>query len=234
MFSESAALYDLYYGSVKDYEAEADQLAALIGRVVPSARRLLDVACGTGEHARLLAERGFAVDGIDLEPDMVRIAAAKVMEGRFTVADMTDFSLPARYDVVLCLFSAIGYVRTRENVERALTCFARHLAPGGAIIVEPWFAPGALTEGRVTARTVEGDGVTMTRMSHVAVEGRLSRVTFEYLIGRADGIRHATELHLLGLFTDDEMQACFRAAGLTVEHDPVGLSDRGLYVARAG
>ncbi len=234
MFSESAELYDLIYSQFKDYEGEAERIAGLIRQLHPGARRLLDVACGTGEHARLLSERhGFQVDGIDLEPAMVRLAAAKVPAGDFRVADMIAFDLERSYDAVLCLFSSIGYVRTLPNVERALASFRRHLAPGGVMVVEPWFAPGVLEPGRVSVNTAEAAGVQVCRMGHTQVEGRMSRLRLDYLIGRPDGIRHAGEVHELGLFTPEEMQACFRAAGLTVDYDAVGLTGRGLYVARA-
>ncbi len=234
MFSESADLYDLIYSQFKDYAAEAERVATLIRRLHPDARRVLDVACGTGEHARLLSERhGFQVDGIDLDPAMVRLAAAKVPAGRFEVADMTDFTLGRTYDAVLCLFSSIGYVRTLAGVERTLASFRRHLAPGGVVVVEPWFAPGVLQQGRVTVSTAEAEGVKVCRMAHTHVDGRISRLRMDYLIGQADGIRHASELHELGLFTPEEMQGCFRAAGLAADYDPEGLTGRGLYVARA-
>jgi hypothetical protein len=56
---------------------------------------------------------------------------------------------------------------------------------------------------------------------------------FDYLIGRAGGIEHATEHHELGLFTTEEMLECFESAGLRATHDPKGLYDRGLFLARA-
>ncbi len=234
MFSESAELYDLIYSQLKDYPPEAERIATLIRELHPAARRLLDVACGTGEHARLLtASHGFEVDGIDLDAAMVRLAAAKVPGGDFRVADMTDFDLGRSYDAVLCLFSSIGYVRTLPNVERTLASFRRHLAPGGVIVVEPWFAPDVLEPGRVSVNTAEAEGVKVCRMAHTEVDGRMSRLRMDYLIGQADGVRHATELHELGLFTPEEMQDCFRAAGLAADYDPEGLTGRGLYVARA-
>lgn len=98
MFSSSAELYDLIYSGFKDYSAEAAQLAELIHREHPGARRLLDVACGTGEHARLLAEDyGFYVDGLDIEPAFAEIARRKLTSANVYEADMSAFALPERY-----------------------------------------------------------------------------------------------------------------------------------------
>jgi SAM-dependent methyltransferase len=233
MFSESAELYDLIYAQFKDYPAEASALASLIRATHPTARSVLDVACGTAEHARLLADtHEFEVDGLDVDPAFVRIAREKLSRGAVYEGDMTSFVLPRQYDVVLCLFSAIGYVKTLENVRRTLERFRAHVADGGIVVVEPWFAPGVLENGYVSVITAKSDGVAVARMTHNTVEGRLSTLRFDYLIGRASGVEHATELHELGLFTTDEMLACFERAGLRAMHDPKGLSDRGLFVAR--
>src|SRR5690606_29760185 len=103
--------------------------------------------------------------------------------GRFYVADMTEFALPRKYDVVLCLFSAIGYVRSLDNVRRALTSFRRHLEPGGVVIVEPWFQPADWQPGSVYLHTVEGEGVKVCRMSHAELRAGVSVLDFQYLIG---------------------------------------------------
>ena len=142
MFHASAEYYDLIYAAFKDYAAEVAQISSLFRRLNPDCRTVLDVGCGTGEHALLLAARGFAVDGLDIEPAFVRIAAAKNPAGRFFVADMSDFHLPDRYDALLCLFSPIAYLRSLERVTRTLSCFREHLAPGGVALVEPWFRRG--------------------------------------------------------------------------------------------
>jgi hypothetical protein len=82
--------------------------------------------------------------------------------------------------------------------------------------------------------TAEASGVSVCRMSRMEVEDRISRLHFEYLIGRAGGIERASETHELGLFTTDEMIGCFERAGLTVEHDAKGPSGRGLFLAHHG
>jgi SAM-dependent methyltransferase len=234
MFSASAELYDLVYSGFKDYPAEATEIAGTIRRLHPKARTVLDLACGTGEHARLLTDiHGFDVDGLDIEPAFVRIAREKLPRGSVYEGDMTTFALGRRYDVVLCLFSSIGYVLTLDNVTRTLARVRDHLADGGITLIEPWFPPGRLGAGHISLKTAESEGVTVARMSHTEIEGRISRLRFEYLIGRPTGIERATEVHELGLFTTEETLLCFDQAGLRATHDPEGPAGRGLFVATA-
>ena len=233
MFSASAELYDLIYSGSRDYASEAAQIAGLIRRDHPDAQRVLDVACGTAEHACLLTvQHGFHVDGLDLDAAFVRIAQQKLPNASFHQADMISFDLSERYDVITCLFSSIGYVRTLENVRRTLERFRAHLADSGIVLLEPWFPPNVLGPGRISVKKIESAEVSICRMSHVEIDGRLSRLRFEYLIGRPTGIEHLSEVHELGLFTVEEMLVCFRQAGLSVDYYPNGPSGRGLYLAR--
>jgi ubiquinone/menaquinone biosynthesis C-methylase UbiE len=79
MFSESPELYDVIYGSFKDYSAESQAVAGLLSQVAPGAHNILDIGCGTGEHARFLqSTHGYQVDGLDIEP------------GLFTRVEMLD------------------------------------------------------------------------------------------------------------------------------------------------
>jgi len=232
MFSKTASLYDLIYSSFKDYSAEAAQIAGLIQSIRPDAKSVLDVACGTGEHARILAERfGYNVDGVDIEPEFVRIAQQKNPKGRFMQADMREFDAGRRYDVVLWLFSAIAYVKTLDGLITTLSHFARHLADNGLILVEPWFTPVAWKPGTLNMVTAEAESLKVCRMGRSEVEGTISKIIFEYLVGDRDGIHHLQEVHELGLFTVEQMKACFEAAGLSVRYDEQGPSGRGLYVA---
>jgi SAM-dependent methyltransferase len=232
MFVESEQFYDLIYSTFKDYAAEAAQIANVLRNANPRCQDVLDVACGTGEHARLLAAGGFVVDGLDLDAAFVRIAQQKHPAGRFFEADMSDFHLSDTYDAVLCLFSSIGYLRTLDRVARALTCFREHLAPGGVIVVEPWLAPGVIDPERIAHHSGEADGVRVTRVSRFEIEGRLSRLIFDYEITDAIGTRRASEVHELGLFTTAELLEMFHDAGLEADYDSKGLTDRGLFVAR--
>jgi SAM-dependent methyltransferase len=233
MFTETAELYDVIYSAFKDYGAETDKLASLLEATRPGLRTVLDVACGTGEHARRLANNyGLDVDGIDLEPAFIRIAKAKHLAGRFELADMCDFRLGRRYDAVMCLFSSIAYLKTPDRVAQAIGKFRDHLAPGGVIIVEPWFAPGVLTDGRRSTDVGEREGLRVERHARTEILGRTSLLHFDYDITERGHTRHVHEIHELGLLTDDEMRQAFESNGLVVDHDPKGLIGRGLYVAR--
>lgn len=235
MYARSAELYDLIYAAMKDYAAEARWLAALLRELSPGAGTLLDVACGTGEHARwLAAQHGLRVDGIDLDPQLLSLAAAKNPGGAFRCADMTDFDLGDRYDVVTCLFGSIAYARSLEALGRTARCLALHLDERGVVLVEPFLAPGSMQHGRVTARAIETAEVSVCRMSHAIVDGRLARVSFEYLVGGVDGIERRSEVHELGLYSGEELVAALRSAGLIVEVRPDGLDGRPLYIGRRG
>lgn len=233
MFSEAPELYDAIYGAFKDYDGEAARVARLVREVAPNAHRLLDVGCGTGEHAvRLHRDHAFDVSGLDIEPAFVERARAKLPSARFWQADMADFELNVQFDGIVCLFSSIGYLTELRQLEAAARCFLRHLSPGGVAVVEPWFSPDAWHSGRVYLHTGQIDRGHIVRMSYSSVEGRVSRIEFHYLIGTAEGIDHRVEHHELGLFTASELTGAFARAGFSsIRYDPEGLIGRGLLIA---
>ena len=232
MYTGSAAHYDRVYSSFKDYAAEAEAIAARIREVHPPARTVLDVACGTGAHAAVLgAVHGFEVDGIDLDPVLVAIAAAKCPRGRFVQADMIDFDLGRAYDAVLCLFGSIAYMVTRPRLWAALARLRAHLMPGGMAVVEPFLTPEAFGAGRTGSITAASEGFCVTRRNRSERDGDVCRLHFDYEIAGPAGVEHSSELHELGLFTIDETLAGFAAAGLSASYDPAAAAGRGRYVA---
>jgi SAM-dependent methyltransferase len=231
-YAKGAELYDLLYSEIKDYRAEADLLANVIREATPDARTILDVACGTGEHARWLTALGFQVDGVDLEPTFLEIARRKCPQCTFTLGDMATFTTPRRYDVVLNMFSAIGYAMTVRELDRVVANMAAALEPEGLLIVDPWFEPGQLTHQWTSMATAETESLKVCRVSRTMIEGTISNLEFSYLVGEPTGIRHFTEKHALGLFTQAEMETAFAHAGLGVHRLPEALRTRGLYVGR--
>lgn len=231
MFNQSAAYYDAIYATVgKDYAAEVQRLQEIIyAHKHALGNTLLDVACGTGGHLAHL-QQAYRAEGLDADDTILRVAQAKFPTISFHHGDMVDFALARTFDIVTCLFSSIGYVKTLPRLQQAIATMAQHTAPGGLLIIEPWFAPGALQAGRVFGAYVEQPDFKIARMSLTEIEGDLSILHFHYLIGTSDGITHTTERHELGLFSYDAYLAAFTAQNLTVTYDAAGLTGRGLFI----
>ena len=231
MFTKSAPLYDRLYHFV-DYEEAVRRVRAHLHAAHPDARTLLDVGCGTGRHLEYLA-RDYEVTGLDLNPELLEAARARCPGIPLHEGNMIDFDLSSRFDVITCLFSSIAYVRTLDNLRRTLAGFARHLRPGGVVLIEPWFTPETYWTDTVTTNVAESPEMKIVWMYSSTRQDRLAILDIHYLVGQATGVDHFTERHELGLFTHEEYLAEMQAAGLDPSHDPVGLFRRGLYIGRA-
>jgi SAM-dependent methyltransferase len=231
MFTKTAPYYDKLY-SFKDYRAEVEQLVTIIQKYLLSqGNRLLDVACGTGQHIEYLKEH-FEVEGLDVDEELLALARQRNPGVPFHAGDMIDFDLDRQFDVVTCLFSSIGYVKTLDNVRRAVACMTHHLLPGGLLIVEPWFTPDAWHAPAVHSLFIDEPDLKIARINTSFADGRLSYFDFHYLIGTPEGTEHFVERHELGLFETDEMQGALLDAGLEVIYDAEGLIGRGLFIGR--
>ncbi len=229
MFTKSAAFYDAIYSS-KDYAKEAELARGLIEQYKRApGNRLLDVACGTGQHAQYLRE-AYAVEGLDLDAGLLEVARERLPDLTFHQADMVDFELGQPYDAVTCLFSAIGYVGTLERLNETLKTFAQHLRAGGVALVEPWIAPEQFHAKHVGAVFVDQPQLKISRINTSSVEDGVSTLHFHYLVGTPEGVDYFTEDHRLCLFTDAQYRAAFAGAGLETHYDAQGLDGRGMYI----
>jgi ubiquinone/menaquinone biosynthesis C-methylase UbiE len=233
MFSKSAKFYDAIYASLdKDYVAEAEKVHQFIRKYKKSSGdTLLEVACGTGLHAGLL-QKYYRVEGLDLDAEMVTVARQNHPDILFHQANMVDFDLGRQFDIVTCLFSSIGYVKTRLRLKRAVQAMTRHLVPGGVILIEPWFTPEQWHSGRIGGTLVDQPDLKIARLSLSGIKNGISTITFQYLVGTSQGIEHFKEQHELGLFAHEDYLQAFRAAQLDVNHDLEGLDGRGLYIGQ--
>lgn len=232
MFSPSAAFYDVIYETVgKNYELEASRLAAFVRQYQSRpASTLLDVACGTGEHLKYL-QKDFKVEGLDLDAELLKSARQKLPGIPFHLANMLDFDLKRKFDVVACLFSAIGYIVTKQRLFLTIKNMQRHTEPGGLLMIEPWFGPDQFHSGIVHAVFVNQPDLKIARMNvSKVVDGNVSVLDFQYLIATPEGVSHFNEHHELGLFTHDEYLDVFSKCGLKTIHEKQGLEGRGLYI----
>ncbi|MHC5031712.1 MAG: class I SAM-dependent methyltransferase, partial [Planctomycetota bacterium] len=168
--------------------------------------------------------------GLDIEPGFLAMARERNPGLTFHEGDMSRFDLGRAYDVITCLFSSIGYVKTPDALKATISCIAAHLRPGGIAVIEPWFRPDQWQAGSLHVLTVDEPELKLCRMnkSDVDADANLSVLDFHYLVGTAEGVRHFTEHHELGMFTIDQFAAAGAAAGL--EHRHLDTWGRGLHL----
>jgi ubiquinone/menaquinone biosynthesis C-methylase UbiE len=209
-----ARYYDQIYLKIKDYEKEAEAVKGAIRQFEKKrSKNLLDVGCGTGEHLKHLSSE-FECTGIDINKCMINVAKKKVPNAKFRVADMIKFSLKEKFDVVTCLFGAIGYVETFNNMVKALGNFHGHLSEKGLVIVEPWIFRKDFKEGYVTTNTYENEKVKLARMATSRILGSKWIIFMHYLIAEKGKIKYFKELHkMLAVEYEDYIKA-FDLAGL--------------------
>lgn len=230
-YERSAEIYDVLYADLVDYTANTERIREIVAARSPGAATLLEVACGTGAYLEPLAAH-FEVTGLDLSPVMLARAHKRLPEVDLVEADMLDFDLGQTFDVVACLFSSIAYVRTLGGLRATISNFGRHLALGGVVILEPWFAPEAWQDDYVGAMSAHTDELAVSRVSTSRRDGNVVTMTWGFVVAKPNGeVETFVEEHVTGQFTVDEHLAAFADAGLTAEYDPEGLMGRGLYVA---
>ncbi|MFE2599924.1 class I SAM-dependent methyltransferase [Streptomyces sp. NPDC059396] len=233
--AEAAAIYDqTHRARGKDFLAEAENVLDRIRTKSKASGSLLDVACGTGAHLEVFGRHFARVEGIDVSEPMLAVARERLPGVPVSVADMRKFDLGRTYDVITCLFASVGYLGSEAELTAALRCFHRHLAPGGAVAVEPWWFPETFLPGHVAADVVEVQGRTVARVSHTVRDGDASRMEVHYVVAeRTEGVRYFTETHRATLFSREQYEAAFRDAGFAVEYVPGIQNGRGLFLAAA-
>jgi ubiquinone/menaquinone biosynthesis C-methylase UbiE len=231
MFHRLAEYYDPLY-AWKDYRGESKYLESLARRYGRSGgTKWLDVACGTGRHLEFLRRR-FSVRGIDASPEMLRFARRRLPGIRLGRADMRTFRLAESFDVVSCLFSAIGHLATERDLQLAVSNFARHLKPGGVAIVEPWVQPADFRAGSTHLLTHQGPTTTIVRLASSARRGNISIVRYHYLIGETGRpVRYFEDVSRGLMVPRTRLLTMMRTAGLRPRSLARGLMKRrGLLV----
>jgi ubiquinone/menaquinone biosynthesis C-methylase UbiE len=231
LYRELAKYYDLIY-AFKDYKKEAMQIKALVSKYMKSeGKELLDVACGTGHHLEYLKD-GFSCMGVDVSNKMLKVARKNVKGVVFKQADMTTLNLGKEFDVITCLFSSIGYVKTYKNLRNTIRHFSKHLKRGGVVLIEPWHTKSAYLTDSPHMETYDGKDIKIARLNVSERIGCLSIMDMHYLVAeKAKGVRHFVDRHELGLFEVDETLRIMREAGLQSKFLKRGLAQkRGIFV----
>jgi SAM-dependent methyltransferase len=232
-----ARWYDAIYDARgKDYAAEARALLDVAAEQGAPARSLLDVACGTGRHLAAFATQVDQLAGVDASPEMLGIARTRLDRAvPLVAADMRSFDLGRRFDVVTCLFSAIGHVADGAELDAALAAMARHVAPGGVLLLQPWLTPDTVRPGGVQdvvcATTDDG---AVARAASSRLDGDTTIVAFAWAIATADGVQTVEEHLRMPIFSQQRYLTAAARAGLAPRwHDEPGRwAGRGLVIGR--
>jgi SAM-dependent methyltransferase len=170
IFENYAEYYDLIYQE-KNYAEEADFIHHIIKRHHPDAELILDIGCGTGNHAFCLHDRGYQVTGIDMSAANIKKALSKVSSLnqktsgiQFKRADARSASLKCSFDVAISLFHVMSYQTTNEDLKAAFRTAKNHLNEGGLFIFDCWYGPAVLSEGlTVRTKNVENESFKIKR-----------------------------------------------------------------------
>jgi ubiquinone/menaquinone biosynthesis C-methylase UbiE len=122
-------------------EEEAHELIQLINKKIPLRlnSKILDLCCGQGRHALLLASQGYTVIGVDLSRTLLQIAKYKrnyYQKAHFIQADMRFLPANHSFDLLLNLFTSFGYFARDEENEAVFRQFCRVLKPGGYFVFD--------------------------------------------------------------------------------------------------
>lgn len=222
MYGQSARIYDLLYvgSGIKDYPAESAELDRIIRETNPTARTLLDVACGTGAHLVEL-RRWYSVQGVDLSPAMLAVARGRLPGVPLAEADMRTLDLGQSFDAVTCLFSSIGYITDPSEMRSAIAHIAAHVAPGGVLILDGWVRPDHWREGiRPEPDIAQDDEVLVVRLSVSRRAGNITELDMHHLVQTSGGIEYFVESHRLALTKTEDYVAAVEGAGLAARIIP--------------
>ena len=212
-----AELYDLFYAD-KPYADEARFVHECIREFSSGPTRdILELACGTGQHALEFEKLGYNVTATDRSPDMLEVAQKRACGKNLVLAEMEHLDLPKKnFDAAVCLFDSIGYLKTIEAIANALARIRSHLRDGALFIFEFWHAPAMLNGySPVRERRWKIDNGDITRTSETTLdrENNLAEVVYTVEERKRDGsCTTFRESHVNRFFSVNEMETLLSRA----------------------
>lgn len=131
-YDNIAPFYDKIHGSRKETIKYVKQL---LKENHPKAKNILSLACGTGVVEKVLSKK-YDVSGLDISPEMLTHAQKLLPKATFYNQDMTTFTVPDTFDVILCLFASLNHVAELDDWVRMFRRVKEHLNPGGVFIFD--------------------------------------------------------------------------------------------------
>lgn len=130
-YSQMAKFYDIFYAN-KNYAKEVCFIKNFIDN---KQQTILDVGCGTGNHAVILHNQGYNIFGFDKSKEMVNIANSK-LENRFFIDDVLFLNHRVKYDIIISFFAVFNHLRNYNEFIISLKNLKDILNPNGTIIID--------------------------------------------------------------------------------------------------
>ncbi len=224
-FGNYARYYDLLYCD-KDYVAEAKFIARLLQKYVRQARSILELGCGTGTHALLLAKAGYQVHGVDLSAQMLQKASDRLShlpsellsKLEFSQGDIRTIRIEQQFDVVLSLFHVISYQTTNKDLIAAFATVKAHLKPGGVFIFDCWYGPAVLSDRpEVRIKRFEDEEISVIRIATPVMNANENLVAVNYQIfikqKHNATVEEIQEIHQMRYLFKPEISLLFMQSG---------------------
>ena len=141
VFDESPEVFDAMIDWPKRLANEGPFYRRLFDRI--GAKRVLDVACGTGAHAAMFSGWGLEVEGADASPVMLEIARQRHGESERLRWVQRRFEQPvpaAPFDAAICVGNSLALAADEPTALQAIRQMLRAVRPGGAAVVHPLYA----------------------------------------------------------------------------------------------
>lgn len=201
--------YKLLYGHRDQDDAHA-WVRMILEKLKPGAvADVLDMACGRGRHARWFIEEGCNVTGIDISPESIADARKAAPGGAFVVHDIREPFASERFDLVVCLFTSLGYFESPGDDQRAVAAAAAALRPGGWFVLDFMNSNLVLRE-LVGDECMESGGVRFS-ISRSMERGRIVK----RIVAEDRGEVHRFEERVTAL-TPAQLESLVVAAGLVI------------------
>ena len=215
--------YDLLYRD-KDYVAECELIERLFQTYGEGPiRSVLDLGCGTGNHAIPLAELGYEVVGIDRSESMLAHARSKLgsrlANGRLVVrqGDIRSIDFERRFDAALMMFAVLGYQLENADVLAALGTARNHLRAGGLLLFDVWYGPAVLHQRpSQRVKVVPIPGGQILRAASAGLDTRRHVCTVHFHVRRSEGgqlVAETQESHLVRYFFLTELNLFLESSG---------------------
>lgn len=216
-FNLYSSYYDLLYKD-KDYQAEAKYVQQLLQQYQPNCKSLLELGCGTGNHAAFLCANGYTVHGIERSEQMVQEGLQKNIQGFSpSQGDITGFKLNQAFDAAVSLFHVISYLTENDALVSCFKTVHEHLNLGGLFLFDVWYSPAVYFQQPETRiKRLQGEGFTATRLAEPVLhtERNVVDVNYEIIVQQNNKESHTfKELHPMRHFSVPEIDLLARSMG---------------------